>query len=215
MDLHVFPILNTPPTSLPIPSLWVNPVYQPWTLVSWIQPRLLFLLVPLTSPLQRGVGGHPIPVPENQTIQISQFNHSVVYDSLRPHELQHARPPCPSPTPGVYSNSCPSNLWCHPTISSSVVSFSSSPQRLPASGSFPMSQLFSWSCQSMSFNFNISPFNEHPGLISFRMDWLDMLTVQGTLKSLLQHDSSKASILQCSAFFKSNSHIHTWLLEKP
>ena len=89
-----------------------------------------------------------------------------------------------------------------PTISSSVVPFSSCPQSLPASGSFPKSQLFAWGGQRIrSFSFNISPFNEHPGLISLRMDWLDLLAVQGTLKSLLQHHSSKASILWCSAFF--------------
>ena len=78
-----------------------------------------------------------------------QFSRSVASDSLRPHESQHARPPCPSPTPGVYSNSCPSSRWCHPTISSSVVPFSSCPQSLPASGSFPMSQLFAWGGQSI------------------------------------------------------------------
>ena len=77
-----------------------------------------------------------------------QFSHSVMPDSLRPHESQNARPPCPSPTPGVYPNSCPSSQWCHPAISSSVVPFSSCPQSLPASGSFPMSQLFAWSGQS-------------------------------------------------------------------
>ena len=77
-----------------------------------------------------------------------QFSHSVVSDSLRPHELQHARPPCPSPTPGVHSDSRPSSRWCHPAISSSVFPFSSCPQSLPASGSFPMSQLFSWGGQS-------------------------------------------------------------------
>ena len=77
-----------------------------------------------------------------------QFSHSVVSNSLRPHELQHARPPCPSPTPGVHSDSCPSSRWCHPVISSSVVSFSSYPQSLPASESFPMSQLFAWGGQS-------------------------------------------------------------------
>ena len=77
-----------------------------------------------------------------------QFSHSVVSNSLRPHESQHARPPCPSPTPEVYSNSCPSSQWCHPAISSSVVSFSSCPQSLPASESFPMSQLFEWGGQS-------------------------------------------------------------------
>ena len=78
-----------------------------------------------------------------------QFSHSVVSDSLRPHESQHARPPCPSPTPGVHPNSRPSSRWCHPAISSSVVPFSSCPQSLPASGSFPMSQLFAWGGQNI------------------------------------------------------------------
>ena len=123
-------------------------------------------------------------------------------DSLRPRESQHAGPPCPSPTPRVYPNSCPLSWWCHPAISSTVVPFSSCPQSLSASGSFPMSQLFTWGGQSIgSFSFSISPSNEHPGLISFRMDWLDLLAVQGTLKSLLQHHSSKTSILRHSAFF--------------
>ena len=81
-------------------------------------------------------------------VSVSQFNHSVVSNSSWPHESQHARPPCPSPTPRVYSNPCPSSQWCHPTISSSVVPFSSCPQSLPASGSFPMSQLFAWGGQS-------------------------------------------------------------------
>ena len=130
-----------------------------------------------------------------------QFNHSVVSDSLRPHGLQHARPPCPSPAPRVYPNSCPLSLWCNPTISSSVIPFSSCPQSFPASGSFPMSQLSASGGQSIAFQLQISPSNEYPGLISFRMDWLDLLAVQGTLKSLLQHHSSKASILRCSAFF--------------
>ena len=123
-------------------------------------------------------------------------------DSLQPHELQHARPPCSSPTPGVYPNPCSLSRWYHPTISSSVVPFSSCPQSLPASGSFPMSQFFlSDGPEYWSFSFSISPSSEHPGLISFRIDWLDLLAVQRTLKSLLQHHSSKASILQCSAFF--------------
>ena len=78
-----------------------------------------------------------------------QFSHSVMSDSLQPHESQHARPPCPSPTPGVYTNLCPSSRWCHPAISSSVVPFSSCPQSLPASGYFPMSQLFAWCGQSI------------------------------------------------------------------
>ena len=130
-----------------------------------------------------------------------QFSHSVMSDSLRPHEPQHTRPPCPSPTPGVHSDSRPSSRWCHPAISSSVIPFSSCPQSLPASESFPMSQLFAWGGQRYwTFSFSIIPSKEHPGLISFRMDWLDLLAVQGTLKSLLQHHSSKAPI-QCSAFF--------------
>ena len=130
-----------------------------------------------------------------------QFSHSVVSDSLQPHESQHARPPCPSPTPGVYLNPCPSSWWCHPAISSSVVPFSSCPQSFPELRSFPMSQLFTRWPKYWSFSFNISPSNEYPGLISFRMDWLDLLAVPGTLKSLFQHHSSKASILRHSAFF--------------
>ena len=115
-------------------------------------------------------------------ISLVQFSRSVVSDSLQPREPQHARPPCPSPTPGVHPNPCPLCQWCHATISSSVVPFSPCPQSLPASGSFPMSQLFTWGGQSIgSFSFGISPSNEHPGLISFRMDWLDILAVQGTL----------------------------------
>ena len=121
-----------------------------------------------------------------------QFSHSVVSDSLWPHESQHARLPCPSPIPRVYSNSCPLSQWCHPDISSSVVPFSSCPQSLPASGSFPMSQLCVRWPKYWSFSFSISLSNEHPGLISFKMDWLDLLAIQGTLKSLFQHHSSKA-----------------------
>ena len=132
-----------------------------------------------------------------------QFSRSVASDSLWPYESQHARPPCSSPTPGVYSDSCPLSQWCHPAISSSVVPFSSCSQSLPASESFPMSQLFAWGGQStgVSALVSIIPSKEIPGLISFRMDWLDLLAVQGTLKSLLQHHSSKAAILWHSAFF--------------
>ena len=128
-----------------------------------------------------------------------QFNHLVVSDSLWPHGLEHARPPCPSPTPRVYPNSCPSSQWCHPTISSSVVPFSSRLQSFPPSGSFPVSRFFTSDGQSIgvsaSVNFSICPPNEHSGLVSFRMDWLDLLAVQETPKSFLQHHSSKASIL--------------------
>ena len=124
-------------------------------------------------------------------------------NSQRLHGLQHAKLPCPSPTPRTCSNSCPPNRWCHLTISSSVIPFFSCLQSFPASGSFPMSQsvlCIRWP-KYWSFSFSISLSNEYPGLISIRIDWLDLLAVQGTLLSLLQHHSSKASILRCSAFF--------------
>ena len=109
-------------------------------------------------------------------------------------------------TPGLLvhhqlPDSHPSSQWCHPAISTSVVTFSFCPQSLPASESFQMSQFFASCGQIMEYQLQQYPTNEHPGLISFRMDWLDLLAVQGTLKSLLQHHSSKASILRHSAFF--------------
>ena len=122
-------------------------------------------------------------------------------DSLWPHGLLHARPLCPSPTPRVYSNSCLLSWWCHQTISSSFIPFSSCPQSLPASGSFQLSVLHIRWPKYWGFSFNNSPTNEHSGLFSFRMDWLNLLVVQGPLESLLQHRSSKASIFWLSAFF--------------
>ena len=131
-----------------------------------------------------------------------QFSHLVMSDSLRPHESQHARPPCPSPTPRVYSNSCPSSQWCHPAISSSIVPLSSCPQSLPASGSFPMSKLFTWGGQSIgvSASASVLPVNTQDWSPLGWTGWI-FLWVQGTLKSLLQHHSSEASILRCSALF--------------
>ena len=133
-----------------------------------------------------------------------QFSQSVMSDYLQPHGLQQSRLPCPSPTPRAHSNSCSLSQWCHPAISSSVVPFSFCLQP----SIFPSISVFSnesalhimWP-KYWSVSFNFSPSNEYSGLISFRMDWLDLLAVQGTLKSFLQHHSSKASVLQCSAFF--------------
>ena len=123
-------------------------------------------------------------------------------NSLRPHEQQHARPPCPSPSPGVYPNLYPSSQWCHPTISSSVIPFSSYLQSFPALRFFSNELvLLIRKPKYWSFSFSISPSNEYSGLICFRIDRMDLLAVQGTPKSLLQHHSSKASILQHSAFF--------------
>ena len=123
-------------------------------------------------------------------------------DSLRPHESQHIRPPCPSPTPGVYPNPCPLSLMMpsrHLILCRTLLLL---PPVLPSIRVFSNEStlLMRWP-KYWSFSFNISPSNEHPGLISFRMDWLDLLAVQGTLNSLLQHHSPKASILWCSAFF--------------
>ena len=129
-----------------------------------------------------------------------QFIRSVLSDYLRPHEPQHSRLPCPWPTPGVHPNPCPLSQWCHPTILCHPL--------LLLLSIFPNIRVFSnesvlhirWP-KYWSFSFNISPSNKHSGLISFRMDWLDLLAVQGTIKSLPQHHNSKESILQDSAFF--------------
>ena len=125
-------------------------------------------------------------------LQIRSDQSLVISDSLQPHESQHARPPCPSPTPGVHWDSCPSTQWCHPAISSSVVPFSSCSPIPPSIRVFSNeSTLHMRWPKYWSFSFSIIPYKEIPGLISFRMDWLDLLAVQGTLKSLLQHHSSK------------------------
>ena len=128
------------------------------------------------------------------------------------HRLQHTSLPCPSLSPRVCSNSCPLSLQCHPTFSSSVASFSSSSQSFPVSRSFPMSQLFT---KYWSFSLSISPFNEYSGLISFRIGWLDLLTVQGTLKSLLQHTVLKHQLFGAQPSLQSKAKICTSLLEKP
>ena len=125
---------------------------------------------------------------------------SVVFNSLWPHGLKHTRLPCPSLSPRVCPNLWPLSQWCHPTISPSVIPFSSCLQSFPASGSFPMSQLFTWDSQSIGAPASVLPMN-YSGLISFRISWFDLLAVQGTLKTLFQHHGSEASILRCSAFF--------------
>ena len=146
----------------------------------------------------------------------AQFSHSVVSDSLWLHELQHARPPCPSSTPGVHSDARPSGLWCHPAISSSVISFSSCPQSLPASGSFPMSQLLACCGQSIwvSASASVLPMNTQDWS---PLGWTGWISLQS--KALSGVFSS--TTVQKHQFFgtqlssQSNSHIHTWPLEKP
>ena len=132
-------------------------------------------------------------------ICINQFSHSAVSDSFWPHRLQHVRLPCPSPTPRAYSNSCPSRRWCHPTISPSVVPFSSYLQSFPASGSFPRSQFFTSGGQSIRASASVLPMNIRDW---FSLGLTSLISLQSKgLSSLLQHHSSKASILQQSAFF--------------
>ena len=136
------------------------------------------------------------------TYQSVQFSCSVMSNSSWPHELQHTRPPYPSPKPRVYSSSCPLSRWCHPTISSSVVPFSSCPQSFPTSGSFPMSQLFASGGQSIgiSASTSILPMNTQDWSPLGWTGWISLQS-KGTLKSLLQYHSSKTSIIWHSAFF--------------
>ena len=145
-----------------------------------------------------------------------QFSCSVMPESLRPHESQHARPLCPSPTPGVHPNSCPSSQWCHPAISSSVIPFSSCPQSLPASKSFPMSQLFAWGGQSIGVlaSASVLPMNIQDW---FTLGWTNRLSLQskGLLRVLSNTTVQKHQFFGAQLSSQSNSHIHTWLLEKP
>ena len=135
-------------------------------------------------------------------------------DSLLPLGLQHTRLPYPSLSLEICSNSCPLSQWCHPTISSSVSAFSSWPQSVPASGSFPVTWLLTPGGQYWSFSLSISPSNEYSGLLPFMIDWFDLLAVLGTLKSLLQHDNSKASVFSVQLSLQTNCHIPTCIVKK-
>ena len=152
----------------------------------------------------------------NRIFNSVQFSHSVMSDSLRPHESQHSRPPCPSPTPGVHPNSCALSRWCHPAISSSVIPFSSSPQSLPASESFPTSKLFAWGGQStgVSASASVLPVNTQDwsplgwtGWISFQSKGLTRVFSNTTVQ--------KHQFFGTQLSSQSNSHIHIWPLEKP
>ena len=163
---------------------------------------------------ERGINAlwwHPIG---RGFISSVQFSHSVVSDSLWPHGLQHVRPPCPSPTPGVYSNSCPLSRWCHPTISSSVIPFSSHLQSFPASGSFQMSQFFASGGQSIGVSASVLPMHIQ--------DWFPLgLSALISLQSKGLSRVFSNTTLQKHQFFStqpslwSSSHIHTWPLKKP
>ena len=152
-----------------------------------------------------------------QTVLSSvQFSRSVMSDSLGTHESQHARPPCPSPTPRVHSNSCTLSWWCHPAISSSVVPFSSCPQSLPASGSFLMSQLFIWSGQSIGVSAlaSVLPMNTQDWS---HLEWTSWISLQSKGLSRVRSNTTvqKHQFFSTQVSSQSNSHIHTWPLEKP
>ena len=150
------------------------------------------------------------------TTWFSQFSHSVMSDSLPPHGLQHARPPCPSPPSGAYSNSCPLSRWCHPTISSSVIPFSSCLQSFPVSGSFLMSWFFASGGQSIgaSASASVLPMNIQDW---FPLGWTGWSSLQykGLSRVFSNTTIQKHQFFGAQLSLWSNSHIHTWLLEKP
>ena len=153
---------------------------------------------------------------QNENIRSDQISRSVVSDSLQPHESQHARPPCPSPTPGVHLDSHPSSQWCHPAISSSVISFSSCPQSLPASESFPTSQLFTWGGQSTGVSALASflPKKSQGWLPSEWTGWIS-LQAKGLSRVFSNTTVQNHQFFSTQPSSQSNSHIHTWPLEKP
>ena len=166
----------------------------------------------LSTP-QKNKNHHSLP----KSIQsVSLFSRSVVSDSLRPHESQHARPPCPSPTPGVHSDSRPSSQWCHPAISSSVVPFSSCPQSIPASESFPRSQLFTWGGQSTGVSASASflPKKSQGWSPSEWTGWISLQS-KGFSRVFSNTTVQKHQFFGTQLSSQSNSHIHTWPLEKP
>ena len=149
-------------------------------------------------------------------IQSVQFSFSVVPDSLQSHELQHTRPPCPSPTPGVHSNSCPLSQWCHPAISSSIVPFSSCPRSLPASESFPMSQLFASGGQSIGVSAlaSVLPTNTQDWSPLGWTGWISLQS-KGLSRVFSNTTVQKHQFFGAQLSSQPNSHIHTWPREKP
>ena len=170
----------------------------------------------LVQPLWRTVWRFLKKTRNRSAISSIQFSHSVVSDSLWPHELRHTRPLCPSPTPGIYPNSCPSSRWCHPAISSSVIPFSSCPQSLSASGSFPMSQLFTRGGQSIgvSASTSVLPMNTQDWSPLGWTGWI-FLQSKGLSRVFSNTTVQKHQFFGAQLSSQSNSHIHIWPLEKP
>ena len=177
-------------------DFWIN---LPWSLCMSL---LMYCLIWFANILFR-ISAH--------VFNMYQFSRSVVSDSLRPQELQHARPPCPSPTPGVHSNSRPSSRWCHPAILSAVVPFSSCLQSLPASESFPMSQLFTWGGQSTGSSASAS-FLPKKSQGWFPSEWTGWISLQskGLSRVFSNTTVQKHQFFGAQPSSQSNSHIHAW-----
>ena len=166
--------------------------------------------------IERGPEGTNRRLYSSVSQSVSQFSRSIVSDSLRPHESQHARLPYPSPTPGVHSDSHPSSQWCHPAISSSVVPFSSCPQSLPASESFPTSQLFTWGGQSTGVS-ALASFLPKNTQGSSPLGWTGWISLQskGLSRVFSNTTVQKHQFFGTQLSSQSNSRIHTWPVEKP
>ena len=206
MPNHIYKINSVPVWQFLSDSIFKFPIES----VSKTRNYLLLISKPTINCLY--YASVNIAQPETASVQ---FSHSVVSDSLWPHESQHARPPCPSPTPGVHSDSRPLSRWCHTAISSSAVPFSSCPQSLPASGSFPMSQLFAWGGQSIGVSASASVLPKNTQ--GWSVEWTGWISLQskGLLRVFSNTTVQKHQFFGAQLSSPSNSHIHTWLLEKP
>ena len=232
MGVHVFPILNPPPPpSLSQPSgssQCTSPKHPVWCIETGLVIHFTYDNLHVSMPFSHIITPSPSPPGSKRLFNTSvslllsciqgchsvQFSCSVMSDSLRPHELQHTRPPCPSPTPGAYSNSCPLNRWWHPAISSSVIPFSSCPQSLPESGSFPMSQLFAWGGQSIgvSASASILPMNTQDWSPAGWTGWISLQS-KGLSRVFSNTIVQKHQFFSAQLSSQSNSHIHTWPLK--
>ena len=193
-----------------------HPTPSPTPTISWDLGYVsMFLFSTAISPFLVHIYNHSLLTPDFSFFSSVQFSRSVVFDSLRPHGLQDARPPCPSPSPGVYSNSCPLSWWCHPPISSSVVLFSSCLQCFPASGSFQMSQFLALGGQSIgvSASTSVLPMNIQDWS---PLEWTGWISLQskGLSRVFSNTTVQKHQFFGTQLSLWSNSHIHTWLLEK-
>ena len=193
-----------------------NVLYMPWVQAHGIVARAEGLKADKHACGGESLMEHQDQEDGSRMFSSVQFSRLVVSDSLRPHELQHTRPPCPSPTPGVHSNSCPSSRWCHPAVSSSVVPFSSCPQSLPESESFLMSQLFTWGGQSTGVSALASFLSKNTQGWS-PSEWTGWISLQsmGLSRVFSNTTVQKYQFFGTQLSSQSNSHIHTWLLEKP